>query len=168
MRAFAITIGTVAVLAVGGIVVAQVGRTGGPAAQAALAPKDRASYFPNTDLQSTWKDLEARKVINKRVLDEGKYSINVRIVRESDAPLVHAQSIDIWVTTAGTATAVTGGQIVEPQKRPNSDDVAGSSIRNGVEQPLQAGDVLYVPAGVPHGFKNVKGFRALLLRFDTK
>ena len=140
----------------------------GAAQPAPPAPKDKAAYFANADLQSTWKDLEARQVINRRVLDGGAHSINVRIVKESDAPLIHGQSADVWVVTAGTATAVTGGQLVDPQKRANVDDAAGSSIRGGVEQPLQAGDVLYVPAGVPHGFRNVKGFRAFLIRFDTK
>lgn len=144
-------------------------QAGSPAApQAASAPTDKAAYFANTDLQATWKDLEARQVINKRVLDGGAYSINVRIVKEGDAPLVHASSADVWVMTAGTATAITGGQLVDGKKRPNVDDEAGSSIRGGVEQALKAGDVLYVPPGVPHGFKDVKGFRAFLIRFDTK
>ena len=70
--------------------------------------------------------------------------------------------------TAGTATAITGGQLVDGQKRPNIDDEAGSAIRGGVEQALNPGDVLYIPPGVPHGFKDVKGFRAFLIRFDTK
>jgi len=138
------------------------------AAQAAPAPKDRAAYFPNTDLRSIWADLEARQVINKRVLEGGTHSINIRIVKEGDAPLVHATSADVWVVMAGTAVAMTGGQLVDPRKRPNTDDEAGSAIRNAVEQPLQAGDVLYVPTSVPHGFKNVRGFRALLIRFDTQ
>jgi mannose-6-phosphate isomerase-like protein (cupin superfamily) len=137
------------------------------AQQAASAPTE-AAYFPNEDLQSIWKDLEAKQAINKRVLEGGAYSINVRIVKEGDAPLVHASSIDIWVTTAGTATAITGGQLVDGKKRPNVDDEAGSAIRGGVERPLKTGDVLYVPAGVPHGFTDIKGFRALLIRFDTK
>jgi mannose-6-phosphate isomerase-like protein (cupin superfamily) len=139
-----------------------------PAAQPApRAPTDKAAYFANTDVQSIWKDLEARQVINKRVLEGGSHSINVRIVKENDAPLVHARSADVWVVTAGTATGVTGGQLVDSQKRPNSDDEAGTSIQGGTEQPLKAGDVLYVPKGVPHGFKNVKEFRAFLIRFDT-
>jgi dTDP-4-dehydrorhamnose 3,5-epimerase-like enzyme len=70
--------------------------------------------------------------------------------------------------TAGTATAITGGQLLDPQKRPNVDDEAGSSIRGGTEQPLKPGDILYIPPGVAHGFKDVKGFRAFLIRFDTK
>jgi mannose-6-phosphate isomerase-like protein (cupin superfamily) len=171
MRPFTIAvIGTVALFVVsGGVALGQGGQGRGGVAQAAPpAPSGKAAYFPNADMQTTWKDLEARRVINKRVLEGGTHSINVRIVREDDAPLVHANSADVWVVTAGTATAVTGGQLVDPQKRPNGDDAAGSSIRGGVEQPLQAGDVLYVPQGVPHGFKNVKEFRAFLIRFDTK
>src|SRR4029453_15858119 len=184
------------------------GGQGAAAQQAPRAPAEKAAYFANTDFQSIWKDLEAKQVINKRVLEAGNHSINVRIVKENDAPLVHARSADAWVVTAGTATAVTGGQLVDSQKRrnsdhppgapmvpgraadggvgtprtatavtggqlvhsqkrPNSDDAAGASIQGGTEQPLKAGDVLYVPQGVPHGFKNVKDFRAFLIRFDT-
>jgi mannose-6-phosphate isomerase-like protein (cupin superfamily) len=165
-------IGAVVLFGVWGVAHGRGGRAAVPAApQAAAAPtaaKDKASYFTHSDIESTWKDLEARQVINKRVLDGGAYSINIRIVKEGDAPLVHASSVDIWVTMEGSATAVTGGQLVDGKKRPNVDDEAGTAIRGGVEQALKPGDVLFVPAGVPHGFKDIKGFRAYLIRFDTK
>jgi len=138
------------------------------AAPVPTAPKDKAGYFANSDSQNIWKDLEAKQVINKRVLEGGSHSINVRIVRANDEPLVHAASLDVWVVQQGTATAITGGKLVDGKKRPNSDDSAGSSIMGGTEQALKAGDVLYVPPGVPHGFKDVKGFRAYLIRFDAK
>ena len=171
MRTLAIAVvGTVAVFTLlGEVAHGQRGQGRGAAAQQApTAPTDKAAYFPNADIQSTWKDLEAKQVINRRVLDGGAYSINIRIVKEGDAPLVHAKTADVWVVTAGTATAITSGELVDMQKRPNVDDASGSSIRGGTEQALQAGDVLYVPPGVAHGFKDVKGFRALLIRFDTK
>ena len=151
-----------------GVARGRAGQAGAAAQQTAAAPTDKAAYFANEDLQSIWKDLEARQVINKRVLEGGSYSVNVRIVKEGDAPLVHASSIDIWVTTAGSATAITGGQLVDSKKRANVDDEAGTAIRGGLERALKPGDVLYVPAGIPHGFKDIKGFRALLIRFDTK
>ena len=169
MRTFLATLITMGVvLGLFGIAHGRGPRPASPAPQAAAAPKDKAAYFANTDIQSIWKDLEARQVINKRVLEGGAYSINVRIVKEGDAPLVHASSADVWVMMDGTATAITGGQLVDGKKRPNVDDEAGSAIRGGLEQPLKPGDVLFVPAGVPHGFKDVKGFRAFLIRFDTK
>ena len=169
MRVLLCTVVTMAILfGITAMAPGQPGQAGDAARQVTSAPTNKAAYFPNEDLQSIWKDLEAKQVINKRVLEGGTYSINVRIVKEGDAPLVHASSVDIWVTTAGTATAITGGQLVDGKKRPNVDDEAGSAIRGGVERPLKPGDVLYVPAGVAHGFKDIKGFRALLIRFDTK
>jgi mannose-6-phosphate isomerase-like protein (cupin superfamily) len=169
MRIVLFTLLLAAVLgARGDVARGQDARPGGTAAQAASAPTDKAAYFANDDLQVIWKDLEARQVINKRVLEGGSHSINIRIVKEGDAPLVHAGSADVWVVTAGGATAITGGQLVDGKKRPNVDDEAGSSIRGGVERALKPGDVLYVPPGVPHGFKDIKGFRAFLIRFDTK
>jgi mannose-6-phosphate isomerase-like protein (cupin superfamily) len=161
-------IGAVALFGMSGDLARGQGGQGGNAVQAPLAPKDKAAYFANEELQSIWKDLEAKQVINKRVLEGGTHSINIRIVKEGDAPLVHASSADVWIMTAGSATAITGGQLVDGKKRPNVDDEAGSSIRGGLERALKPGDVLYVPAGVPHGFKDVKGFRAFLIRFDTK
>jgi mannose-6-phosphate isomerase-like protein (cupin superfamily) len=139
------------------------GRTPGPP-----APTGKAGYFANSDIQDIWKDLEARQILNNRVLEGGSHSINIRIVKPTDEPLVHANSLDIWLVSAGSATAVTGGQLLDMKKRPNSDDIAGTSIKDGVEQPLKPGDVLYVPPGVPHGFKDIQGFRAFLIRFDTK
>jgi len=171
MRKVTITvIGIVALFGLsGGISHGQGGQGGGAAAQSPpLAPKDKAAYFPKADIESAWRDLEARQVLNRRAMEGGAYSINIRIVKEGDASLVHAQSADVWVMMAGTATAVTGGELVDLRKNPKSDDASGSSIRGGVEQPLQAGDILYVPPSVPHGFKNVKGFRAFLIRFETK
>jgi mannose-6-phosphate isomerase-like protein (cupin superfamily) len=163
------TVSAIVLFGVWGVAHGRGGRAAAPVApQAVTVPSGKAAYFPHADIESTWKDLEARQVINKRVLDGGAYSINIRIVKESDAPLVHASSVDIWVTMEGSATAITGGELVDGKKRPNVDDEAGSAIRGGVEQALKPGDVLFVPAGVPHGFKDIKGFRAYLIRFDTK
>lgn len=169
MRTFLLgVISAAALFGVWGIAHGRGAQAGAPAALAAAAPKDKAAYFATADIHSIWKDLEARQVINKRVLEGGAYSINIRIVKEGDAPLVHAASADVWVMMEGSATAITGGELVDGKKRPNVDDEAGSAIRGGKEQALKPGDVLYVPPGVPHGFKDVKGFRAYLIRFDTK
>jgi mannose-6-phosphate isomerase-like protein (cupin superfamily) len=142
---------------------------GQAAGAAAEAPTDKAAYFAHGDIENIWKDLEAKQVINKRVMDGGKYSINIRIVTESSAPLVHGASADVWVMEEGSAIAVTGGKLLNPKKtNPTVDDIAGSAIEGGTEQAFLPGDILYVPPGVPHGFKNIKGFRAYLIRFDVK
>jgi mannose-6-phosphate isomerase-like protein (cupin superfamily) len=96
-------------------------------------------------------------------------SANVRICIEGDGPLVHPKTADLWIVQAGTATAVTDGEAVgplEPSAAPG--DLRAKSITNPVERKVHTGDILYVPPGVPHYFKDLNGFRALLIRFDTK
>ncbi|HKA59583.1 MAG TPA: AraC family ligand binding domain-containing protein [Gemmatimonadales bacterium] len=132
------------------------------------APTDQAMYIANSEIQSTWKDLEAGHVIARRMMEGGAYSINTRIVRERDPPWIHSQMCDVWIVQTGSATAITGGQLLGGKKNLQNEDVVGSSISGGMEQSLQPGDILYVPPGVPHGFKNAKGFRAYVIHFNTK
>ena len=143
-------------------------QAGNPQSAAPAAPTDKAAYFDSKDIHEIWKDEEAKQVINKRVAEGGSHSINIRIVLPTNAPLVHALSADTWVVMEGTATAITGGQLLDAKRNANSDDMSGSAIKGGMEQPLKAGDILFVPPGVPHGFKDIKGFRAYLIRYPTK
>jgi mannose-6-phosphate isomerase-like protein (cupin superfamily) len=166
MRKIAIAVmAAVAVISLGWIAD---GQAGNPQSSAPPAPTAKAAYFDSKDIHEIWKDEEAKKVINKRVAEGGSHSINIRIVLPTNAPLVHALSADTWVVMEGSATAVTGGELMEAKRNPNSDDMSGSSIKGGVEQALKAGDILFVPPGVPHGFKDIKGFRAYLIRYPTK
>jgi mannose-6-phosphate isomerase-like protein (cupin superfamily) len=169
-----LVIGFCGILMLGVWQVSLFGQAAGGAAPAPAPPAatDKAQYWDNADIQNIWKDLEARNVINKRIMEGGSYSLNVRTVRETDRPLVHHNSIDLWIVQAGTATAVTGGELVDAKPSggtgSNADDIAGTSIKGGIEQPVKAGDIVYVPTGVPHGFKNIKGFRAFLVRWEIK
>src|SRR5437667_10613669 len=91
MRKLAIAaIAAVALFGLGWVAHAQGGRAGNPQAGAPPAPTNKAAYFDNTEIQNIWKDLEAKQVINKRVMEGGTYSINVRIVKENAVPLGHA------------------------------------------------------------------------------
>jgi mannose-6-phosphate isomerase-like protein (cupin superfamily) len=169
MRKIAIAaMAAVAVISVGWTAHARGAQAANAQPAAPPAPANKAAYFDSKDIHEIWKDEEARQVINKRVAEGGSHSINIRIVLPANAPLVHALSADTWVVMEGSATAVTGGELMEAKRNPNSDDMSGSSIKGGVEQPLKAGDILFVPPGVPHGFKDIKGFRAYLIRYPSK
>lgn len=76
-----------------------------------------------------------------------------------DEPLIHETTADLWIVTEGTAVARTDGKVVDAQ--------GAKSIGNGMQRTVRAGDVLYVPPGIPHYFTDMKGFRAWLMRFDT-
>lgn len=61
----------------------------------------------------------------------------------------HAGWTDVWYVIRGEGTIVTGGSLIEP-KTESAGELRGPGISGGVEHHVAAGDVLTVPAGVPH------------------
>jgi uncharacterized protein GlcG (DUF336 family) len=69
---------------------------------------------------------------------------------------VHARDTDILYVLEGTATLVTGGKVVNG-KSTADDELRGDSIAAGTVRHLVKGDVVIVPNGVPHLFRDVTG-----------
>jgi uncharacterized protein GlcG (DUF336 family)/mannose-6-phosphate isomerase-like protein (cupin superfamily) len=69
---------------------------------------------------------------------------------------VHAKDADVIHVLDGKATFVTGGKVIDG-KTTAEDEVRGSSIEGGETRQLAKGDVVVVPAGTPHWFKEVNG-----------
>ena len=69
---------------------------------------------------------------------------------------VHDKEMDVIYVVDGTATFVTGGKIVGA-KSSRPDQWLGTDITGGTTQKLVKGDVIVVPAGTPHWFKEVPG-----------
>lgn len=69
---------------------------------------------------------------------------------------VHDLDTDIIYVLDGTATVVTGGKSVDP-KTIEPGEHRGASIEGGETRQLKKGDVLIVPKGTPHWFKQVDG-----------
>ena len=51
---------------------------------------------------------------------------------------------------------MTGGTVVEP-KTIAADEIRGKEIKGGESRRISKGDVIVVPNGVPHWFKQVDG-----------
>jgi glc operon protein GlcG len=67
---------------------------------------------------------------------------------------LHEADTDIIHVLTGTATLVTGGTVVGG-RRIAPEEVRGSSISGGEVRALAPGEVLVVPAGTPHWFRDV-------------
>jgi quercetin dioxygenase-like cupin family protein len=68
----------------------------------------------------------------------------------------HAVDTDIVMVLDGSATFVTGGSITDEKERaPN--ERTGSGIAGGDAWVLTKGDIIVVPNGLPHWFKQVNG-----------
>jgi mannose-6-phosphate isomerase-like protein (cupin superfamily) len=64
---------------------------------------------------------------------------------------LHKTKADVIVIQTGTATLVTGGEVIEPVAT-GPNEMQGSGIRGGAKRTIGPGDVIEIPAGVPHQF----------------
>jgi glc operon protein GlcG len=69
---------------------------------------------------------------------------------------IHTLDTDIIYVVDGTASVVTGGTAVDA-KEIATNEIRGSRIDGGDMRQLVKGDVIIIPNGVPHWFKQVDG-----------
>lgn len=67
---------------------------------------------------------------------------------------VHEKETDVIYVVEGEATFVTGGTMVGG-KSTKAGQFLGTDIKGGESHSLTKGDVIVVPAGIPHWFKEV-------------
>jgi mannose-6-phosphate isomerase-like protein (cupin superfamily) len=146
----AVTLGGAVMLAQGG------GRGGAGTVILEQAPKDRSIAIPQEKLAQYLKDMDAKKLETLRMIEGGKYNVNIRRITAAETGLVHPITADLWVVLEGGGTLTTGG-VLEKGK-----------ILGGQSRPIKAGDVVYIPSGLPHGVSGVdKNITWLNVRWDT-
>lgn len=69
---------------------------------------------------------------------------------------VHADDTDLIHVLEGSAVFVTGGKVLEPRETAPGE-VRGRAIEGGETRVLSPGDVIVVPRGTPHWFREVRG-----------
>jgi len=84
----------------------------------------------------------------------GNYMVHASRREAPGMAEVHTKDADIVYVLDGTATLVTGGAPVD-LKNTAPDEFRGAEIISGDTRQLNKGDVIIIPAGVPHQFKEV-------------
>jgi mannose-6-phosphate isomerase-like protein (cupin superfamily) len=69
---------------------------------------------------------------------------------------VHQHEADIFVVEEGQGSILTGGTLVNA-KAEKAGEMRGSSIKGGERHSLSTGDIIHIPAGVPHQLLIEKG-----------
>lgn len=69
--------------------------------------------------------------------------------RSSGGGELHQNFADIFFILDGHATVVTGGSLVD-QKTTAPGEIRGKAVEGGTRQDVKAGDVVHIPAGMPH------------------
>ena len=120
------------------------------------APKDHSIAIPKDKLAQYLKDMDAKKLQTLRMIEGGKYNVNIRRITAAETGLVHPITADLWVVLEGGGTLTTGG-VLEKGK-----------ILGGQSRPIKVGDVVYIPSGLPHGVSGVdNNITWLNVRWDT-
>jgi mannose-6-phosphate isomerase-like protein (cupin superfamily) len=109
------------------------------------APVDRSVNILGDVLSRYLREMDAHKLSTLRMVEGGKFNVNIRRITNAETALSHPNTIDVWVVLDGGGTMTTGGRI------------ENGRIVGGVSTPLHAGDVYFVPARLPHGVSGVNG-----------
>ncbi|MBY0503082.1 MAG: heme-binding protein [Bryobacteraceae bacterium] len=83
-----------------------------------------------------------------------KYMVHASRRTQPGMAEIHTEDADIVYVLDGTATFVTGGKALDA-KATGAGEMRGRAIEGGEVHQLKKGDVVIVPAGVPHWFKEV-------------
>lgn len=87
---------------------------------------------------------------------DGNYMVHASRREKPGLVEIHSKDADVIHVLGGKATFVTGGKIVDA-KEIAPDEIRGASVEDGQVTQLAKGDVIVVPAGTPHWFKEVDG-----------
>ena len=137
------------------------------------AQTDQATHIPVADITAVFEHLGDTIDQQIRVVDIGDdVNVAVGILRrvgtrtegEAVTAIVHHRVAEVYYVLSGSGILVTGGDESDAREFPADAtavlELVGPSgrrsVMNGQQQALSAGDVVVIPAGVPHGFRHIQ------------
>lgn len=133
-----------------------------------------ATYVPRHEIMTVFEHMGTTIDQQIRVVDIGDelnvavgilQRIGTRTEGEAVNAILHHEVTEVYYVLSGSGTLVTGGEVTESSEfAPDNISVleligpSGSrTVINGHTKTISEGDVVVIPAGVPHGFKNIQG-----------
>ncbi len=113
--------------------------------------------------------MNEKKVATEQLSNFGNHSTMIAH-REGDGEAeVHDKMADLFVCQSGAATLVIGGT-VPGGKVTAPGETRGPAIQGGERKTLGPGDIIHIPAGVPHQLLVAKGtkFNYFVMKVETK
>jgi glc operon protein GlcG len=134
------------------------GRGAGAAAEAAPPappPGSAGTYKSNADLQAVLKKAIAgtNDMATSAVSNTDQYRVNIVHRPKPAGAIAHPGNTELHYIIDGSGTVVTGGKIVRAAGAP----AANATIEGGEEHKVSKGDVVIIPAGSAHWYKEVNG-----------
>ena len=158
------------------------------AISATSEPSTEAAFLTASTISQAIKAMPAKAALDQplRTVDGGTANVGIFIVHRPQEPdqgctiehdtLVNDRTTSIFLVLDGAGTLVTGGKLAKPTPL-SSDDPdlklvgsgsRGKGIQNGQSRHIRKGDVVIIPAGVPHGFSAIeKSITYEVVRVDS-
>ncbi len=113
------------------------------------APASSVTYLPA-------KQVSQAFVKGMPLIRGANYKVDASHREEPGVVEVHTRDTDIIYMLEGSATLVTGGTMIDG-KNIEPEEIRGKQSRGGESRVITKGDVIIIPNGTPHWFKEVKG-----------
>lgn len=141
-----------------------------PARPAATpAPTTEAKVWAVGELDSHGKELLVTGANNWSFFSEKAYNAELRNLKGKQPVLQHITRADFMVVRSGGGTFTTGGELIGGKLQNPNGDLTGTGVKGGTSREVKAGDVIYIPPGVPHYFSNIPDHAEyVLVRWDAK
>ncbi|MGC1461319.1 MAG: hypothetical protein WA802_03905 [Terracidiphilus sp.] len=114
---------------------------------------DKALVIPAQDLSAQFAGLisqaKSTGIAGPTIASYGRLSLLLSVRTKDGVGELHQDFDDLMIVEQGTATLITGGTLVAP-KTISAGEIRGTKVDNGVSKNIGVGDVVIVPAGVPH------------------
>ena len=109
----------------------------------------KVTYFPAAKVTKAFEK-------GMPLIEIANYKVHASHRESPGVVEVHTRDTDIIYMLEGSATLVTGGTVVDG-KNIEAEEIRGKDVKGGETRQITKGDVIIVPNGVPHWFKEVKG-----------
>jgi mannose-6-phosphate isomerase-like protein (cupin superfamily) len=113
--------------------------------------------------------MDAMKLAVEQLGKFGNHSFMISHREASGEAEVHENQADVFIVEGGSATLVLGG-VVEGGRTTAPGETRGKGIRGGEPKTLGVGDIVHIPASVPHQLLVAPGqkFTYFVIKIDVK
>jgi mannose-6-phosphate isomerase-like protein (cupin superfamily) len=151
----------------------------------------QAAYVPKSELDAYNQRAIEHKLVDQQVrsVDVGRMQLGIGSIyrgklgqaqglenQVAEAVAEHEQVSEVYYVIEGSATLLTGPDLVDPKPRPstlktvreqNGPGFSAASIKNPEVHELKAGDMIVIPAGTGHWFTKIDDhIRYVMVRLD--
>jgi mannose-6-phosphate isomerase-like protein (cupin superfamily) len=113
--------------------------------------------------------IDAQKIATEQLGNFGNHTAAITHREADGVAEIHEKMNDLLVGESGEATLIIGGT-VPGAKQTAPGEMRGPSVQGGERKTIGPGDIVHIPAGVPHQMLVAKGkqFTYFVMKVESK